>query len=1018
MSRVLSVARPFAVLVIVCAAAPVWAQRAAQPTDHTQATATLTQLPIRFEPTDQSGAVIARGIGAAVRLSGTSIDFPRATNGGPPDSIRVRFAGARRSTRAIAIDPLPGRVNYLKGDDSSRWRTNVRTYARARSKDLYRGTDVLYYGAGDQLEYDLVVHPGAHTESIRLAVDSVSVAISDAGDLVYGSDDRVLLHKPIAYQTVGGDRREVSVAYRRREDGTIGFAVGPYDRRQILVIDPIIAYSFSFGGSGDEQVYDIAADETGAVYVGGETYSIDFPTMNPAQARDDAGATCVFYGNSICRDAFLAKLAADGKSLEYATYFGSDDFDQVNHIAVDSSHAVYFTGWTTTQTNSVQPDVRNSFIGKLAPDGSHFNYTYYSPRCCLSGPQLTINDLAIGPDGSAYVAVSTPATAEIATLSPAGDNYHSIYTLTDPSGTSRTSFNGIAVHGDSVYVGGSTSWSEFPTTKTRCCQLFPGVRSGVAMRLSLSGSVIYSLLITYRAAMTVTDVAVDRDGRFYVVGDMSDADTPCSPSSSPAHLAFVMGVSTILSGSFYFISIPYPFGACLLAPTRIAADDHDGVYTAGCGYGKPLSEPVARTVCNLWRVDGFAAGGHTFSDVPSRRFTIDSAGTSMWFAPINGQVSIIKLEAQLTLESLVAWPSFVHFGNQIAFTPHVTAEGSVETSFWRYDAFDGWREAQRFTPWQDTHQPPYSWTPGWWDAGNHTVCVFVRFAGTANEPQTACADVAVSGPSPDETPILPSAADFNADLRPDLIWLYRATGELAMWNLGGGEHGERVLNGGYLNAPPLPAGWRVAGAADINGDGQTDLVLQSDTGYLAAWFFNGPTMNGGTLLTPSQVSDLNWQIRAVGDLNHDGHPDLIWQYAPTGQVAFWLMNGTNAIGYVIPNVPPPGADWEIIGTGDSNRDGERDIFWQHRSTGILAVWTMMNGTQLASGSLVPTNPGDQWQAVAVIDLDGDAYSDVVLQNTNTGDLGAWYLRGTSWKFGALLVPSSVGTPGWSLMGPR
>jgi len=147
-------------------------------------------------------------------------------------------------------------VNYLYGEDSTRWRRNVRTYARARTKDLYRGIDVLYYGAGEQLEYDLVVRPGARPEAIRLAIDGASVAIGDAGDLVYGDDHRVLFHKPIAYQTIGGGRRRVPVAYRILEAGTIGFAIGTYDRKEPLVIDPIIAYSFSFGGSGDEQVYD------------------------------------------------------------------------------------------------------------------------------------------------------------------------------------------------------------------------------------------------------------------------------------------------------------------------------------------------------------------------------------------------------------------------------------------------------------------------------------------------------------------------------------------------------------------------------------------------------------------------------------------------------------------------------------------------------------------------------------------------------------------------------------------
>ena len=89
---------------------------------------------------------------------------------------------------------------------------------------------------------------------------------------------------------------------------------------------------------------------------------------------------------------------------------------------------------------------------------------------------------------------------------------------------------------------------------------------------------------------------------------------------------------------------------------------------------------------------------------------------------------------------------------------------------------------------------------------------------------------------------------------------------------------------------------------DVDGDGQTDLVLQSDAGMLGAWMFDGATLRYGLTLTPGQAGDPNWQIRAVGDLNHDGHPDLIWQYAPTGQVAFWLMNGTNAIGSMGPAV--------------------------------------------------------------------------------------------------------------------
>ena len=123
----------------------------AQQIDHAQAATPLRQLPIRFEPTAQKRVLVARGIGAAIRLSSRSIDFPLRRNGEPHDSIRVRFDGARRSSRVIGVDPLPGRVNYLYGDRAC-WRSNVPTYARARTPNLYRGIDVDYYGAGDQLE--------------------------------------------------------------------------------------------------------------------------------------------------------------------------------------------------------------------------------------------------------------------------------------------------------------------------------------------------------------------------------------------------------------------------------------------------------------------------------------------------------------------------------------------------------------------------------------------------------------------------------------------------------------------------------------------------------------------------------------------------------------------------------------------------------------------------------------------------------------------------------------------------
>jgi hypothetical protein len=266
--------------------------------------------------------------------------------------------------------------------------------------------------------------------------------------------------------------------------------------------------------------------------------------------------------------------------------------------------------------------------------------------------------------------------------------------------------------------------------------------------------------------------------------------------------------------------------------------------------------------------------------------------------------------------------------------------------------------------------------------------------------------------------IRPPAADFNGDRWPDLVWRNEVTGQLAAWNMRVRGFGVELLGGGLLTAPPLPAGWRVVGTGDADGDGQTDVFLQSDDGLLGVWFFVRSTYHRGAWLNPGVVSDPAWKVRAVADFNHDGHPDLVWQYTPTGQVAFWLMNGTNAVSYLFPSVAAPGPDWEIVGTGDSNFDGELDLYWQHRPTGRLAVWHMA-GTDFRAGVFLsesPTDPG--WRAVGVCDLDVDGSPDIVFQHAPTGTVAAWYLSGETLRGGSYLNPSNVGDSNWKLVGPR
>jgi len=481
---------------------------------------------------------MARGQGYSLFLTPTAavLSLSEKTNSAV---VRMQLKGSNPSARVRGDGDLPGRTNYLTGNNPANWRTNVPTYSRVRYDEVYPGIDLIYYGQQRELEYDFVVAPGAEPGRIRMSFNTGAAASINAnGDLVFNKEAAELrFHKPIAYQIVNATRREVAAEFALLAGNEVAFKLGRYDRRQPLVIDPVVSYATYLGGLGDDRGYDVVSDGSGNTYLTGYTVSSNFPTQSPEQAS---------LNNNCCSDAFVTKINATGTALLFSTYLGGTSTDIGNSIQIDSNRNILVAGSTTSTdfpaVSAVQPNsggFSDGFIAKLNPTGSTLLYSTY-----------------LGGDDADAV-------------------------------------NGVAVDGaGAAYVTGYTFSHNFPTTNPFQAAFGGGVSDAFVTKLTSAGTAVYSTYLGGRATLDYsgedrgTGIAVDTSGNAYVTGFSKSPNFPTTVGALQTNKggtccfgdAFVTKLSA--DGSQTVFST-YLGGADLDEAHGIALDQFNNVYVVG-----------------------------------------------------------------------------------------------------------------------------------------------------------------------------------------------------------------------------------------------------------------------------------------------------------------------------------------------------------------------------------------------------------------------------------------------------
>ena len=450
------------------------ARRSLSPGRSTAATA-LAALPVAFQPNRGQGSAgdrfVARGsgYGIAARDGGVLVGAGRSV-------VRISLTGAAHA-RPAAEHRLRGRVNYLRGDDPERWLRGVPTFGAIRYADAWRGVDAVFHGDATRLELDFDVAPGADPGAIGFELRGQrSLRLTRGGALRIGlPGGAVTLDAPVAYQRIGGRRVPVDSRLVLSGGGHVRVALGRYDHRRALVIDPTIDYSTYIGGSDNDEALAVAAGAGGRAFVAGLA-TATFPNTNPGDAGGDD-------------DAFVTKIdptATGSDSLVWSTVFGSGGHDAANAIAVNDSAQAFVGGYSEaagfpTTAGSFQPgyrSYRDGFVARLNSAGDDFVYsTYLHPTAGIdSGSGVT--GLAIDANNRAYVVGSTDEIAafpavgvQLAHSTTFPDAFLSVLSANGSALAYSSPFGGnggdeaedVAVDsaGD-AYVTGSTSSSNFP----------------------------------------------------------------------------------------------------------------------------------------------------------------------------------------------------------------------------------------------------------------------------------------------------------------------------------------------------------------------------------------------------------------------------------------------------------------------------------------------------------------------------------------------------------------------------
>lgn len=277
--------------------------------------------------------------------------------------------------------PLPGRLHVYLGADRAHWAVGLPRYSRleARGAGGARWSLAAEDGAAGLLALRCEGAAACRTVALRRAVQGLARA-----------------------GLLGRWAAAPGAASAPPPLGLPGL-VRPWGPAQAADAAALV-YATHLGGGQDDQVRGLAVDAEGRALVAGATSSADLPLAG----RPFQGA---MGSSGQIQDAFVARLAADGRSLDWAGFLGGSRQDEALDLAVDALGRPSLVGYTLSgdwpMARPVQDRVNladgvfsgDAVVARLSADGASLEFS--SP---LGGTARDIaKAVAVDPAGNTVV---------------------------------------------------------------------------------------------------------------------------------------------------------------------------------------------------------------------------------------------------------------------------------------------------------------------------------------------------------------------------------------------------------------------------------------------------------------------------------------------------------------------------------------------------------------------------------------------------------------------------------------